>query len=604
MLEFSINGQIITRNDEDPIVRDSQNYVIAYFLGDEEWRSHGTVTAVFKGADGQTFNMILAYDPHYGHSCLVPWEVLTQPWFEVSAFCGNLITANTVKVFTIKSGYDSTRDSRIPTPDVYNQIIEQLNRIEDEVDPDAVKAFVDEYLEGKDFVTEADVETIVATYISEHQSQLKTSVTVTPILASGTKIAEINVDGTTKEIFAPTGGGSASSLSDLSDTSISSPSSGDVLVYDGEKWENAVFDGFERKKIYTPLDLTFVDGYYVNHTNGQPYELSTAKYCELSVAPDEHYRIVITHEALMAVYAFYTSNGTFISAYPTSNPPVRTTKGYNVVVPEHAARMRCSGLNTMPLYVYKVTEGDEYEIKNIHDILYGKKWFACGDSFTAGDFTRYTDSQGHVNAFSDAFDEVSGEWKTYPYWIGKRTGIIFDDKTCASGGNAFTNVTGATRPFSLDTAKFSYVNIPSDCDYITLSFGLNELSLTEEQIGTSADTTNETLWGAYYVVLNSILTANPTVKIGIIISDGWMCDNTRYYNALKGIAKYYRIPILDLSGGDDKVPLMINSRGTVSAMAKTLRGNAMAVSYSGNYHPTPKGHEYRSTVIENFLRTL
>lgn len=228
MLEFSINGQIITRNDEDPIVRDSQNYVIAYFLGDEEWRSHGTVTAVFKGADGQIFNMILSYDPHYGHSCLVPWEVLTQPWFEVSAFCGNLITANTVKVFTIKSGYDSTRDSRIPTPDVYNQIIEQLNRIEDEVDPDAVKAFVDEYLEGKDFVTESDVQTILENYIS-----------VTPILQSGTKIAEINVNGETTEIFAPEGGGGASSLSSLSDTSISSPSSGDVLVYDGEKWKNA-----------------------------------------------------------------------------------------------------------------------------------------------------------------------------------------------------------------------------------------------------------------------------------------------------------------------------------------------------------------------------
>lgn len=211
MLEFSINGQIITRNDEDPIVRDSQNYVIAYFLGDEEWRSHGTVTAIFKGADGQIFNMILSYDSHYGHSCLVPWEVLTQPWFEVSAFCGNLITANTVKVFTIKSGYDSSRDSRIPTPDVYNQIIEQLNRIEDEVDPDAVKAFVDEYLEGKDFVTESDVESIVETYISEHQSQLKTSVEVTPTLTSGTKIAEIDVDGNSTELFAPEGGGGDSS---------------------------------------------------------------------------------------------------------------------------------------------------------------------------------------------------------------------------------------------------------------------------------------------------------------------------------------------------------------------------------------------------------
>lgn len=292
MLEFSINGQIITRNDEDPIVRDSQNYVIAYFLGDEEWRSHGTVTAIFKGADGQIFNMILSYDSHYGHSCLVPWEVLTQPWFEVSAFCGNLITANTVKVFTIKSGYDSSRDSRIPTPDVYNQIIEQLNRIEDEVDPDAVKAFVDEYLEGKDFVTESDVQTILESYIS-----------VTPILQSGTKIAEISVNGETTEIFAPEGGGGASSLSNLTDTAIASPQSGDVLVFNGEKWVN----GYSN----TPKNNLFIVAHRGLYTNGIPANTIAAfknairdgfSWIEIDVRRTQDWVFILGHDESMTLY--------------------------------------------------------------------------------------------------------------------------------------------------------------------------------------------------------------------------------------------------------------------------------------------------------------
>lgn len=65
------------------------------------------------------------------------------------------------------------------------------------------------------------------------------TVVVTPTLSSGTKIAEIEVDGDTQSIFAPSGGG-ASALSELSDIDFSTLSDGDVLVYDNTsgKWVN------------------------------------------------------------------------------------------------------------------------------------------------------------------------------------------------------------------------------------------------------------------------------------------------------------------------------------------------------------------------------
>lgn len=60
------------------------------------------------------------------------------------------------------------------------------------------------------------------------------------ITQSGTKIAEITIDGSQTNVYAPTSGG-ASNLSGLSDVNISSPSNNQGLIYDSStsKWKNA-----------------------------------------------------------------------------------------------------------------------------------------------------------------------------------------------------------------------------------------------------------------------------------------------------------------------------------------------------------------------------
>lgn len=155
ILFFTVDKQIITRQDYESVVQDSQNYLYAQFAFSEEWT--GQITAVFKGKDGNAYNVLL----DESGKCLVPWEVLTQSYFEVSVFCGSLITANVVKIFTIASGYTIGEESREPTPDVFTQIIEKINESE---------------------------------------------VTITPTLQSGTKIADITKGETTEPLYAPTGG--------------------------------------------------------------------------------------------------------------------------------------------------------------------------------------------------------------------------------------------------------------------------------------------------------------------------------------------------------------------------------------------------------------
>lgn len=226
------------------------------------------------------------------------------------------------------------------------------------------------------------------------------------------------------------------------------------------------------------------------------------------------------------------------------------------------------------------------------NVLYKKKWVACGDSFTHGEFTGYVDSAGKTGMASDAYDSEWGMYKTYPWWIAKRNSMTLVNEA----QNGTTMHDNGDNAFSADR----YKKIPLDADYITLMFGLNEGSAT---IGELTDTTTDTVIGAWNVVLEYLITNIPYAKIGIIIADGWI--NKGMYEALISVAQYWGVPCLDLKG-DDSIPLMTGGRwvaNNLNTKAQSLRDSAFTVS-NENGHPNLKAHEYRSTVIENWLRSL
>ena len=156
------------------------------------------------------------------------------------------------------------------------------------------------------------------------------------------------------------------------------------------------------------------------------------------------------------------------------------------------------------------------------------------------------------------------------------------------------SVDESRRPF----AYKRYLNVPADCDYITLMFGLNE---SNREPGTKDSTDDSTIWGAYNKVLEYLIETNPFAKIGIIISDAWL-SKTQHDTQIE-IAKYWGIPYLDLKGED--TPLLIGGKYNTELNPKaiSLRNNAFQMS-SSDSHPNPKANEYRSTIIENWLRSL
>ena len=239
------------------------------------------------------------------------------------------------------------------------------------------------------------------------------------------------------------------------------------------------------------------------------------------------------------------------------------------------------------------------------NILWGKKYFATGDSFTEGDFSGWTDDEGRAGRNSPVIYDFDWKmYKTYPWWIARRNNMtLINDGKCGSImplSKQYVNgdegiAENYRNPFSLNR----YLNIPSDVDYITLWFGINDSSNTN--LGTINDTTNETYYGAWNVVMEYLITNYPYAKIGIIITDGAAAT---YRQATRDIALKWGIPYLDMMG-DDQVPVIFGRETELGLCSKanTLRRNAFLVGPS-NGHPNLEAHKYQSTFVEDFLRRL
>lgn len=247
------------------------------------------------------------------------------------------------------------------------------------------------------------------------------------------------------------------------------------------------------------------------------------------------------------------------------------------------------GADIKQIYSFKVTE----EPKD--NLFKDKLWVACGDSFTEGGYTSADLNDDNVFRFGT----YNGKQKTYPYFIGIRTGLKVINE--AVSGSCMTYIPDNHESwrngcFALDR----YKNIPQNADYITLYFGINDDNYNAP-LGSIDDTDITTFYGAWNTCLEYLITNHPYSKIGVIITNG---SSPQYTDAERNVCKKWGIPYLDMEQ-DLSVPLMhrVTERDGLCEQAKTLRLNAFKISQY-NTHPNIKAHEYESTFIENFLRSL
>lgn len=114
-LDFFVDEQFI-RAPHHKVVADSRGYLTARFSFGEAWQGL-TKTAVFLGADGRTYHVLLTDD-----ACEVPPQVLRPTQFFVSVFGGDRLTTDRVAVEVAASGFAAGITPPPTTPDIYSQL--------------------------------------------------------------------------------------------------------------------------------------------------------------------------------------------------------------------------------------------------------------------------------------------------------------------------------------------------------------------------------------------------------------------------------------------------------------------------------------------------
>lgn len=350
---------------------------------------------------------------------------------------------------------------------------------------------------------------------------------------------------------------------------------------------------------YDELALTnTTSGYYIQNDGSTiaAKDYVTSDYIDLDNY--DYFRLVSDYGWNACGYVTFDDNKQVLSYVEDTNNKLKRLD----IVPQDifptAKYIRfCGTTNNLHVYVKKqttsITNGLE-EAMETGNVLYHKKIAFCGDSFTEA-----------TNLGKTLYDNFIGCYKSFGWRIANRNKMkLYHDGISGSTMHVVNKENPGDRyPFAYER----YKNVPVDCDYIILQFGLNEFNIADSDTtkGDKDSTDTTTMWGAWNTVLGYLIENHPTARIGIIMSDAWMPQS--YYTALKEICEWWGIPLLDL-GGDPNVPVMNSGRRAGSGLILNPKvvelRNATFYNADGDAHPNDKGHEWRSTVIENWIRSL
>ena len=239
-----------------------------------------------------------------------------------------------------------------------------------------------------------------------------------------------------------------------------------------------------------------------------------------------------------------------------------------------------------------------------NNILYGKTLVCCGDSITWG-----ADMEMGEGGFTDT-PNIDCYWWTptspidgsfvkkttnvrmpYGYQIASRNGMTFFD-----AGISGSTMQGLENKYGFSLENGRYTKLPDSIDYLCIFFGWNDAAYGT--LGTIDDTTNESYYGGYNVVLPYLINKYPYTKICLIVPFGCTANHR---NAIRLLANKWGVACFDMYKSG--TPLYFGKESDVGVNESIVTLNKAKFQANGA-HPNYQGHNQISVMLENFLRGI
>ena len=230
------------------------------------------------------------------------------------------------------------------------------------------------------------------------------------------------------------------------------------------------------------------------------------------------------------------------------------------------------------------------------NILAGKILVTIGDSITYG-----ADMQMESNGTIENPGPNEGKYKSYGWQIAQRNNMVFYQK-----GISGSTMQGAVNPNGTDKGDVSkkngfskengrYTQLPDDIDFMTIMFGWNDAAYGT--LGTINDTTNETYYGGFNVVLPYLIHKYPYTTIVLIVPFG---TTEGHRQAVRDMAQKWGVGCFDMCAND--LPFYYSEESDDVAVNDEIKKLRIELNQVNGAHPGYQGHYAIGTRLEDYLR--
>lgn len=397
-----------------------------------------------------------------------------------------------------------------------------------------------------------------------------------------------------------------SSVNPISDTVYVVLQAAVSAVHSIEVYEISSPSVIDRINAVTEFTQTVVNGALTEgsffQSNGATTSSSAWNYYTFDVSPSEKYTVSTVAGQSARAWLCVDGDGNVLGMSTYNGSPDSVME--QVVIPTNAAALivNCNSAYTATIIKHGIAVSNDSFADN--DKMYGKVLCAVGDSITFGDDM---DRDGFVDDdqitfyrwAADYHAQYDGQWerqidgirKTWSYIIAKRHNM-----TLYNGGVNGSTMQGMDNRYGFSLANGRYTKLPDAIDYLIIWFGWNDTAYGT--LGAITDTTNESFYGGYNVVLPYLIDKYPYAKIAIVVPYG---TDANHREAVRLLGNKWGVAVWDNYQGG--TPLYYGKEDSVGVEQSIVTANRAKYQALGA-HPNHHGHKQLADMIECWMQSL